>query len=130
MKGKLGRLLEAGRQTLSSLNMNPSSYSLVSLYLDWWTLNYFSRLPLVKQWRDLQWTSWEWKKRGPRRRLEVSFKIFRIVYFFISSLVPSPSYSSFFSLSSLEKIFHYDLILKNSIYINTIISTWNMLASY
>ena len=33
-KGKLKRLLEAGRKTLSSLNMNPSSYSLVSGYLE------------------------------------------------------------------------------------------------
>ena len=30
-QGKLTRLVEAGRQTLSSLNMNPSSYSLVAI---------------------------------------------------------------------------------------------------
>ena len=30
-QGKLRRLVEAGRQTLSSLNMNPSSYSLVAI---------------------------------------------------------------------------------------------------
>ena len=31
MQGKLTRLVEAGRQTLSSLNINPSSYSLVAI---------------------------------------------------------------------------------------------------
>ena len=30
-QGKLTRLVEAGRQTLSSLNINPSSYSLVAI---------------------------------------------------------------------------------------------------
>ena len=30
-QGKLTRLVEAGRRTLSSLNMNPSSYSLVAI---------------------------------------------------------------------------------------------------
>ena len=33
MKGKLTRLVEAARQTLSSLNMNPSSYDLVNFMI-------------------------------------------------------------------------------------------------
>ena len=68
MKGKLTRLVEAARQTLSSLNMNPSSYDLVNFMIcvTWQFLLIIPRLPWAKQWRGWPWTSWQ--GRGERRQ--------------------------------------------------------------